>query len=182
MRGRFAPLAAIVPLLGLVACNGPDRSYAYGQATSIEGDTSAVINLAAHGASIAIPEGSASSAHVQLIAKDGEKISGYLQVVDPTILSMQTATNDPQRYVFLGLKGGGTALTISVNGVVAATIPATVIPAPAFTPPPWLTAIDTPDAGADDAGVDAATEGGGSEDAGSTDAAPPSDADSDAPG
>jgi hypothetical protein len=141
---------AFCPLL-LPACTH-DRSYAYAQATSPEGDPTAIIALGPDASIVSLGEGSAASAHIQLVAKDGELISGSLQVTDPTMLSLQTATSDPQRYVFLGVRPGTTNMTITVNGAVVAAIPATVIAPPPFTPPAWLT-------GADDAGS-AGTDGG----------------------
>jgi hypothetical protein len=151
--------------LGGAAC-APDRSFAYAQTSDLQGDSSATVALNASSSVVRLDEGSAVSVHVQIVAKDGENISGDLAVADPTTLLLETAPSDAQRYVFLGVKSGTTSLSITVNGNVVSTVPVTVVAPPAYTPPGWLVGADAGVVPPPDADSDAASDGG---DAGAAD-------------
>jgi hypothetical protein len=169
--GSLAFVAFAALFLGGAACS-PDRSFAYAQSSDPQGDSSAVVALNASNSRVLLNEGSASSVHVQIVAKDGENISGDLAVSDPTTLLLETTPSDAQRYVFLGVKSGTTSLTITVNGVVVSTVPVTVVAPPVYTPPGWLVGADAGVVPPPDAGSDSGSDGG--------DAGPADDASSDA--
>ena len=127
--------------------------------TNQTGDPAAVVNLASR---IFVPEGSAASAHIELISySDNVLGGGNIQSTDPSILQVVASATDPSGYVFLGVSAGATSVQVTVNGQPVQTVNATVPWPPASSLPPTIDAGVQPvvsvDAGAP--GGDAASAG-----------------------
>src|SRR5271170_2777172 len=109
--------------VGSLTAGCANNSYGHAVVTQQTGDPSAVIDFQTE---ISIPEGSVASANVQLVAVDGNNISGSLESQDPSVLLVEAATDNPNVFVFLGVQPGKTTLLVLANGVQVATVPATV--------------------------------------------------------
>ena len=78
-------------------------NYGSAQVTQQLGDPAAVINLRT---GISIPEGAAASANVQMVAVDGDDLSGNLKSADPSIMLVAPSSTNPNIYVFIGVTTG----------------------------------------------------------------------------
>jgi hypothetical protein len=135
------------------------NSFRSARVTNQTGDPVAVINLASM---ISVPEGSAASAHIELISySDNVLGGGDIQSTDPSILQVVASATDPSGYVFLGVRAGATRVQVTVNGQPVQTVNATVPGPPASSLPPTIDAGVPPvvsvDGGAPDG--DAASAG-----------------------
>ena len=167
MKRALLALSLTVGLAFAAACaNG---NYGSAQVTNQLGDPAAILNLRT---GISIPEGSAASANVQLVAVDGDNLSGNLKSLDPSVLLISPSSTSSNVYVFVGVKTGSTTVQIIAGGSEVATVPATVVmpssqdvlslPAEAGVTvgPEGDAGDDSGDDASDDAGEDASDDGG----------------------
>jgi hypothetical protein len=164
----FAGAIAVVALslTSMTACKNHDY---YGQANISEqaGDPRAELDV---NVGVFIPEGSAASAHIDLVGVNGTAYAGDVVSLNPNVLGIFHTPGDPGKYVFLGTsssapgyegKPGYAEVVISIDGVAVRSTMAVVEPPP------------VEDAGAD-AGADAEPEDASdvdAQDGGETDAA-----------
>jgi hypothetical protein len=129
--------------LALAGCR--DGSYARAEVTAQQGDTSATLDLYS---GVAIDEGAATSAHVELRAHDSDVMTGDLVSADPTVLRIAHTPTDAKRFVFLGVRAGTTRIEVTAGGERVAAVPVTVRAAAPYAEPdagiPWAS---PPDAG-----------------------------------
>lgn len=128
-------ILALSLLFGAACAN---NSYGSAQITQIEGSDDAVIDFRT---GITIPEGVAVSANIQLLAVDGNALSGNLESEDPSILVVTQSASNANDYVFQGVSAGKTSISVTANGnqvaIVAATVsaaPTSAVAAPKVTP------------------------------------------------
>jgi hypothetical protein len=143
----------------LAACD--DDSYRSAQISNVQGAAAATINLAT---GISIPAGSVVSATIQLVAADGDNLTGTFSSADPSILQVFPASSPANTWVFLGVTPGTTSLEIIADGAQAGSVAANVSAPPGsvtITPfvsgtTPEVDAGQEPDSGTGkDAGHDA---------------------------
>lgn len=139
-----------------------NNSYGSAQITQIEGSDDAVIDFRT---GITIPEGVAVSANIQLLAVDGNSLSGNLESENPSILVVSQSASNSNDYVFQGVAEGKTTVIVTANGNQVATVTATVsAPSRSATTAPKVTTGTTVGPDADvvysgDASVDATRDG-----------------------
>jgi hypothetical protein len=148
-------------LMTLAACTNHDY---YGQANVSDraGDPSAQLDV---NVGVWISEGSAASAHIDLVGVGGTAYAGDIVSMNPNVLGIFHTPGDPGKYVFLGTsstavgyqgKPGYAEILISIDGVNVRSAVGIVEPPP------------SEDAGADastDAPIDADTGDGSGADA-----------------
>jgi hypothetical protein len=120
---RIHAVLTILTLSVLFGAACANNSYGSAQITQIEGSADAVIDFRA---GITIPEGVAVSANIQLLAVDGNALSGNLQSEDPSILVVSQSASNTNDYVFQGVSAGKTSVSVTANGNQVAIITATV--------------------------------------------------------
>jgi hypothetical protein len=109
-------------LLALAACTNHDY---YGQANVSDqaGDPSAQLDV---NVGVWISEGSAASAHIDLVGVGGTAYAGDIVSMNPNVLGIFHTPGDPGKYVFLGTsstaigyegKPGYAEILISIDGV-----------------------------------------------------------------
>jgi hypothetical protein len=129
LRAAFAlaVLVAIAP-----ACS--DNSYSSASVTGQLGDSRAVLDFER---GISIPEGSAASAHIELISHANKTLTGAgIQSLDPSVLAVVATVGDPSGYAFLGVRSGTATVEVLVNGRQVQTVSAIVqAPASSSLPP-----------------------------------------------
>jgi hypothetical protein len=116
----FSVIALLVGF-SLGCANG---SYGSAVVTQEVGAASARIDLHT---GISVPEGSAVSANIQLVAVDGDDMTGFLESEDPNILEVTQSAGSSNDYVFLGVSEGTTTVNVMANGVHVATVSAIVV-------------------------------------------------------
>jgi hypothetical protein len=161
--GRCAALA--VSLAALAACTNHDY-YGTANVSGQEGDPRAQLDV---NVGIWMAQGSAASAHIDLVGVGGTSYQGDVRSEDPTVLSIFHTPGDPGRYVFLGTYAGNgpnhTVVDIYVNGVAVRSTVATV-ETPSddnFAPDAGESLADGGAEASADAGQDAQTEDAASE-------------------
>jgi hypothetical protein len=121
-RRRAALVAGLLAALALAACKNHDY---YGQANVSDqaGDPRAQLDV---NEGVWIPEGSAASAHIDLVGVDGTDYAGNVVSMNPNVLGIFHTPGDPGKYVFLGTsstaigydgKLGYAEILISIDGV-----------------------------------------------------------------
>jgi hypothetical protein len=156
----------LLPLALAFSTGCANGNYGSAQVTQQLGDPAAVINLRT---GISIPEGSAASANVQMVAVDGDDLSGNLKSTDPSIMLVAPSSTSANIYVFIGVKTGSTQVQIIANGQQVGTVPATVVMPSSedvLRLPGEAGVTEGPDGGEPDAGADASSEASASKDAG----------------
>lgn len=103
---------------------------------------------------ITIPEGSAASAHVNVVI-NGSSVIADIDSADPTVLRVVESASDPSGYVFLGVSAGTTSVQVSADGHPVQTVSATVLGPPSTSlpptvPPPIESVAPAGDGGPDD--------------------------------
>jgi hypothetical protein len=152
MKPLFVFLVTVFALFTGLALGCSNGNYGSAVITDVTGDPSARIDFHT---GISVPEGSVVSANIQLVAVDGDDMTGSLESDDPNILEITQSAGNPNGYVFLGVSEGMTTVLVMANGVQVATVSAVV------TPPPASSILDLPV----DGGVTGDSDGGLEEDA-----------------
>jgi hypothetical protein len=137
-----------------------NNGYGSASVSAQTGDPSAVLDFAG---AISIPEGSAASAHIDLMSQSNKVLTGgNIQSPNPSVLQIVGSSTDPSGYVFMGVSAGTATVQVTVNGQEVQTVVATVLPPPASSLPPTIDAGIEPvvsvDAGPPDAGATSADD------------------------
>jgi hypothetical protein len=135
-RDLLGYLSLSVCLALATACN--NNSYASAAVSGQTGDPAAILDFTS---GISIPEGSAASAHVDLMSHSNQTLTGgNIQSADTTVLRVVHTATDSSGYVFLGVSAGTTTVNVSVNGQQVQTVSAIVAAPPPSSVPPTLDA------------------------------------------
>jgi hypothetical protein len=125
MKPLLSGIAALALALSVGCSNG---NYGSAVVTQQVGDPEARIDFHT---GISVPEGSVVSANIQLVAVDGDNMTGYLESQDPDILEITQSAGNANGYVFLGVSTGTTSVIVMANGIEVATVSADVVAPPA---------------------------------------------------
>jgi hypothetical protein len=141
---RMATIASLAVSMSFGCSNG---NYGSAVITDQVGDPAARIDFHT---GISVPEGSVVSANIQLVAVDGDDMTGSLESRDPDILEITQSAGSSNNYVFLGVSQGTTSVLVMANGVQVGTLSAVVVP------PPASSVLELPE----DGGVTGESDGG----------------------
>jgi len=152
MRATRRDLGAALAFALLTATGCSNNGYRSASVSGQTGDPAAVLDFSS---GISIPEGSAASAHIDLMSQSNKVLAGgNIQSPSSSILQIVGSSTDPSGYVLMGVSAGTVSVQVTVNGEQVQTVFATVLAPPASSLPPTIDAGIQPfasvDAGAPD--------------------------------